>query len=144
MQATRVVPYPGTPLFKQCQDNNWLLSNNWDDYDMRQPVMKTPFPHEKILELEQDLYSAFMTPQYLTRKILGIRSLHDFMYLFYMGKKLIGHLLDFDPNQTKVSYFSPKFWKNAIGKLGGHFFAPKTSVDAEKSAIRLVDSAVNL
>ncbi len=144
MQATIVIPYPATPLWKECKKNGWLLTEDYDDYDMRQPVMKLPFPHKKILELEQDLYSAFMTPQYITRKILSIRSPHDFMYLFYMGKKLIGHLLDFDPNQTKVSYVSPKFWKNAIGKLSSHFFAPKTSVDAEKSAIRLVDSAVNL
>jgi len=144
MQATIVIPYPATPLWKQCKENGWLLTEDYDDYDMRQPVMKTPFPKEKILELEQDLYSAFMTPQYITRKLLGIRSLHDFMYLFYMGRKLIGHLLDFDPNQTKVSFFSPKFWKNAISTLGKHLITPKTSVDAEKSAIRLVDSAVNL
>lgn len=144
MQATIVIPYPATPLWKQCKENGWLLTEDYDKYDMRQPVMKTPFPKEKLLELEQDLYSAFMTPQYITRKILSIRSLHDFMYLFYMGKKLLGHLLDFDPNQTKVSFFSPKFWKNAAKTLGKHFFTPKTSVDAEKSAIRLVDSAVNL
>lgn len=144
MQATIVIPYPATPLWKECKEKGWLLTEDYDDYDMRQPVMKIPFPRKKILELEQDLYSAFMTPQYITRKVLGIRSLHDFMYLFYMGKKLIGHLLDFDPNQTKVSYMSPKFWKNASVKLGSHFFTPKTSVDAEKSAIRLVDSAVNI
>jgi hypothetical protein len=61
-----------------------------------------------------------------------------------MGKKLIGHLLDFDPNQTKVSYVSLTFWKNAVNKLGKHFFTPKTSVDAEKDAIRFVDSAMNI
>ncbi|OGK20123.1 hypothetical protein A3D80_04330 [Candidatus Roizmanbacteria bacterium RIFCSPHIGHO2_02_FULL_40_13b] len=144
MQATIVIPYPATPLWKECKEKGWLLTEDYDKYDMRQPVMKIPFSHKKILELEQDLYSSFMTPQYITRKIVGIRSAHDFMYLFYMGKKLIGHLLDFDPNQTKVNYFSPTFLKNASIKLGSHFFAPKTSVDAEKSAIRLVDSAVNL
>ncbi len=144
MQATIVIPYPGTPLYKECKEKGWLLTDNYDDFDMRQPVMKTPFPHEKLLELEQELYSSFMTPQYITRKVLSIRSLHDFMYLFYMGKKLIGHLLDFDPNQEKVSHFSPKFWKNAFVKLSKHFVTPKTSVDYEKDAIKLADSAVNL
>lgn len=144
MQATIVIPYPGTPLYKECKEKGWLLTDDYDKFDMRQAVMKTPFPVKRIYELEQDLYSAFMTPQYITRKILSIRSPHDFMYLFYMGKKLIGHLLDFDPNQTKVSYTSMKFWKNAAGKLGKHFFTPKTSVDAEKEAIKLADSAVNL
>lgn len=144
MQATIVIPYPGTPLFKECKEKGWLLTEDYDKFDMRQAVMKTPFPIEKIYELEQDLYSAFMTPQYIMRKVLGIRSPHDFMYLFYMGKKLIGHLLDFDPNQEKVNYTSPVFWKNAFAKLGKHFITPKTSVDAEKEAIRLADSAVNL
>lgn len=144
MQATIVIPYPGTPLYRQCKENGWLLTDDYERFDMRQPVMQTPFPKEKLLELEQDLYSAFMTPQYIMRKVFGIRSLHDFLYLFYMAKKLLGHLLDFDPNQTKVNYFSFTFWKNAGSKLLGHFLTPKTSVDAEKSAIRLVDSAVNL
>ncbi|MDD3999192.1 MAG: radical SAM protein, partial [Candidatus Shapirobacteria bacterium] len=42
MQATIVIPYPGTPLFADCKKNNLLLTENWDDYDMRQPVMKSP------------------------------------------------------------------------------------------------------
>ncbi len=144
MQATIVIPYPGTPLYKECKEKGWLLTDNYDDFDMRQPVMKTPFPAEKLLELEQELYSSFMTPQYIMRKIMGIRSFHDFRYLFYMGWKLIGHLLDFDPNQEKASFWSYKFWKNAVTKLSKHFLTPKTSVDYEKDAIKLADSAVNL
>lgn len=144
MQATIVIPYPGTPLYKQCKENGWLLTDNYDDFDMRQPVMRTPIPKEKILELEQDLYSCFMTPQYITRKLLGIRSFHDFKYLFYMGWKVLGHLMDFDPNQTKVNWWSPRFWKDASVSLFKHLLRPKTSVDSEKDAIRLADSAVNL
>ncbi len=144
MQATIVIPYPGTPLYKECKEKGWLLTDDYEAFDMRQPVMKTPFPAQRIYELEQDLYSAFMTPQYIIRKILSIRSVHDFTYLFYMAWKLIGHLLDFDPNQTKVGWTSPAFWKNAFTKLGKHFITPKTSVDAEKAAIKLADSAVNL
>lgn len=144
MQATIVIPYPGTPLYKECKEKGWLLTDDYDKFDMRRAVMKIPFPREKLLELEQELYSSFMTPQYITRKILGIRSLHDAKYLFYMGKKLLGHLLDFDPNQTKVNWSSWEFWKNASAKLGKHFLTPKTSVDYEKDAIRLADSAVNL
>jgi len=144
MQATIIMPYPGTPLYEECKKKSWLLTNDYNKFDMRQAVMKTPFPAKKIYELEQDLYSAFMTPQYITRKILGIRSVHDAKYLFYMGWKLMGHLLDFDPGQTKVGWTSLKFWKHAGGKLGGHFFSSKTSIDAEKEAIKLADSAMNL
>lgn len=142
MQATIVIPYPGTPLYKECKEKGWLLTDNYDKFDMRRSVMKTPIPREKLLGLEQELYSCFMTPQYITRKILGIRSLHDAKYLFYMGKKLLGHLMDFDPHQTKVNWASLTFWRHASSKLMKHFVTPKTSVDFEKDAIRLADSPV--
>ncbi|QQG44857.1 MAG: radical SAM protein [Candidatus Roizmanbacteria bacterium] len=137
MQATIVIPYPGTPLYKEAKEKGWLLTENYEDFDMRKPVMKIPFPEEKLLELEQELYSAFMTPQYVARKIMEIRSVHDFMYLFYMAKKLIGHLLDFDPDQKKAKLSSLIFWKNAGAKLFKHFFSPKTSVDSEKDCIKI-------
>jgi len=117
MQATIVIPYPGSKLWKQCKENDWLLTEDYDRYDMREPVMKIPFPIKKIYELEQELYSSFMTPRYIFRKIISVRSLHDFFYLFYMSKKLLSHLLDFDPNQTKVSFFSLSYWKNVLKSL---------------------------
>lgn len=144
MQATIVIPYPGTPLFRECKEKGLLLTEDYEHYDMREPVMKTPFPKEKIYELEQELYSSFMTPHYIIRRLLAIRSFHDFTYLFYMARKLLAHLLDFDPNQTKVSLISLSFWKNAVKSLGGHFFKGKTKIDSEKDKISLNDSAVNL
>lgn len=144
MQATIVIPYPGTPLFKECKEKGWLLTEDYERFDMREPVMKTPFPKEKIYELEQELYSAFMTPQYIIRRLLAIRSFHDFKYLFYMAGKLLAHLLDFDPNQTKTSFVSFAFWKNAIKSLGRHFLKTKSNVDSEKDKVNLNDSAVNL
>ena len=137
IQATIVIPYPGTPLYRQCKENDWLLFDDYNRFDMREPVMKIPFSHAKLMELEQDLYSAFMTPGYIWNKIIRIRSVHDAKYLFYMGYKFLGHMLDFDPNQTKVHFSSLEFWKNSSTKLIKHFVTSKTSVDAEKAAIRV-------
>ena len=103
MQATIVIPYPGTPLLRS-REKGWLLTEDYEHYDMREPLMKTPFPKEKIYALEQELYSSFMTPQYIIRRVLSIRSFHDFKYFFYMAWKLLAHLLDFDPSQTKSEY----------------------------------------
>lgn len=135
IQATIVIPYPGTPLYKECKENGWLLFDDYDRFDMREPVMQIPFEHKKLLELEQELYSTFMTPGYIGHKLMRIRTLHDVKYLFYMAYKFLGHMLDFDPNQTKVNFTSLEFWKNAGSKLITHFFTPKTKVDREKSAI---------
>ena len=51
MQATILIPYPGTPLFDYCQKNNLLLTDNWDDFYMRQPVMKSPFTADEIKKI---------------------------------------------------------------------------------------------
>ena len=102
MQATIIMPYPGTPLYREAKEKGWLLTQDYNRFDMREPVMKIPFSREKLLELEQELYLTFMTPQYILRKLSSIRSLKDFTYLFYMAKKLLGHLLDFNPAQTKA------------------------------------------
>lgn len=122
MQATITIPYPGTPLYRECKEKGWLLTEDYERFDMREPVMKTPFPAEKIYELEQELYSSFMTPKYIFRKIISVRSMHDFLYLFYMAKKLLGHLLDFDPNQTKASFLSFSFWKDTVKSFSKHLF----------------------
>jgi radical SAM superfamily enzyme YgiQ (UPF0313 family) len=135
IQATIVIPYPGTPLYRECKENDWLLFDDYERFDMREPVMKIPFQHEKLLELEQDLYSTFMTPGYIGHKLMRIRTFHDVKYLFYMAYKFLCHMLDFDPNQTKVNFFSFAFLKNTTGKLFGHLFTSKTSVDVEKSKI---------
>ena len=135
IQTTIIMPYPGTPLYKECQEKDWLLTTDYNEFHMRRAIMKIPFPEEKILELEQDLYAAFTTPQYVLRQFTRIRTFHDFKYLFYMGYKFLGHMLDFDPNQTKVSFFSFAFIKNTLKYMSKHFFTPKTNVDQEKDLI---------
>lgn len=96
LQATIVIPYPGTALFAQCQKNNWLKTTDWDEYDMRKPIMKTDIPDKKILALTQMIYTSFLTPKYLFRKILSLRSRDDInYYLIRGGKYILGHLKDF-------------------------------------------------
>jgi len=99
LQGTIVVPYPGTPLFRECQEKGWLLTEDWDRYDMRESVMKNPITSEEARAYTQGLYKAFMSPQYITRKLLSIRSMDDVKFFTEAGKKLIGHLLDFKKKQ---------------------------------------------
>jgi len=103
LQATIVIPYPGTALFKQCENNGWLKTKDWDSYDMREPIMKSPIPDEKIMKLTQMIYTSFLTPRYIMRKIFSIRSWDDINYYFIRGSKyILGHLSDFTkPNLQK-------------------------------------------
>ena len=98
MQATIVIPYPGTPLFADCQKNNLLLTDNWDDYDMRHPVMKSPIPPENQLKLVRELFYGVLTPQFLWHKIISIRNFSDIKFLAFYAVKYLQKLRDFSSN----------------------------------------------
>lgn len=103
MQATRVIPYPGTPLFTQCQKNKWLLTENWDDYDMRSPIMKSPLDAITQDKLILGLFSGILTPKFLIRKVLSIRSLADIQFLSTYAVKYLKKLKDFPINYDSTA-----------------------------------------
>ena len=96
LQATIVIPYPGTALFEECKKNNWLKTKDWSRYDMREPVMITKMHDEEILKLTKEIYKSFMTIKFLLRKLVSIRSIDDFKFLIRAAKALFGHLEDFN------------------------------------------------
>ncbi len=127
MQATIVIPYPGTPLYKECVEKGWLTMDpkDYEAFDMRRPVMKIPFSEKRLFEMTQELYSSFFTPQYFARKLMSIRKWDDVKFYGMAAKRLLSHLLDFDKNQTKVSKLSPKFWVDAGRSMFSHIVPGK-------------------
>ncbi len=101
LQATIVIPYPGTPLLRYCQENDLLSTQEWDNYDMRQVVMKTTLTDKDIKEASQRLYEAFFTPRYALRKLFSIRNFNDLRYIFRGIRAILGHLRDFKPVTRK-------------------------------------------
>jgi radical SAM superfamily enzyme YgiQ (UPF0313 family) len=95
LQATIVIPYPGTVLFAECSQKGWLTTDDWDDYDMRQPVMKAAVGPDEIRKLTQDLYKVFFSPRYILRRVTRIRSLDDLSFGVRGIKAVLGHLKDF-------------------------------------------------
>lgn len=100
-QVTIVIPYPGTALFKQCKENNWLLTEDWDAYDMRMPVMKTPLDPEELMNTIQKFYDVAFSPEFMLRRLYSIRSWNDLKYLWFGFKKVLGHKEDFAVDQLK-------------------------------------------
>jgi anaerobic magnesium-protoporphyrin IX monomethyl ester cyclase len=98
MQATLIIPYPGTPLFSYCQKNKLLLTTNWDDYDMRQPIMKSPLSAQELTELIQGLFKGILTPKFIYLKLISIRNLSDISHLFNYTVKYLKKLRDFPKN----------------------------------------------
>ena len=95
LQATVVIPYPGTPLFKECRENGWLKTEDWDRYDMREPVMKTSMTDDEIRRLTRGIYKSFLTPRFVLKKVLSIRSWQDVRFYWRAGLRVLGHLMDF-------------------------------------------------
>ena len=95
LQATIVIPYPGTMLWHQCKENGWLLTEDYDRYDMREAVMKSELSNEQVKELTQDLYRVFLTPKYITRKVVSIRTKDDLAFAKRGARYIYGHLKDF-------------------------------------------------
>ena len=95
LQATIVIPYPGTGLFAECKEKGLLKTEDWDRYDMREPVMKSPLSDLEIKELTQRLYKSFANHKYVLKKLASVRTLDDVRYMLRAAKSVVGHLKDF-------------------------------------------------
>jgi len=97
VQATVVIPYPGTPLFAECKENGWLKTTDWDKYDMKEPVMKTLMEDEWVMKLVQGIYSVAFSPEFIFRRVTSVTSMSDIKYFTRGIKKVMGHIFDFNP-----------------------------------------------
>jgi anaerobic magnesium-protoporphyrin IX monomethyl ester cyclase len=95
MQATLVIPYPGTPLFTEAKKKGWLKTQKWADYDMRKAVLKTRVCEKKLKTYLQSLYASFATPRFVFRTLKSIRGLDDIKYIAFQGLKFFSKSLDF-------------------------------------------------
>lgn len=102
LQGTIVIPYPGTPLFAECKEQGWLRTEDWDRYDMREPIMKNDIPDAEILSLIRGLYTSFLTPKFILRQIAAIRKPSDVAFLWRAGMRVLGHLLDFHGHTSRL------------------------------------------
>ncbi len=98
LQSTVTIPYPGTPLYREAAENEWLrfAADDYEQFDMSQPVLKTPdMSPEEVVEMCHSIYRAFLSPRYVLRYLLGIRSFADIKFIAKGARAVIGHLLDF-------------------------------------------------
>lgn len=98
LQATVLIPYPGTPLWKKAKENNWFLFDpfEYERYDMKEPVLKTKDSNAKeIANICGEIYTIFLTPSYILQRIKNIKDLEDFKFNLKGIKAVIGHLKDF-------------------------------------------------
>ena len=94
LQCTLTIPYPGTPLFRELQANDGLTTLDWDEYDQRRAVTKTPrASEEEIKRAIRRVYRGFLQPRALLH--LFRRNLLDVGFYYRGFRYLLGHLGDF-------------------------------------------------
>jgi radical SAM superfamily enzyme YgiQ (UPF0313 family) len=96
IQATIVMPYPGTPLFEEARREGWLkYGMDWKQYDMMRPVMHTSIPDDELMAMARELYGSFLSPRFILRKVLSVRAWEDVRYNAHAAKIALGHMWDF-------------------------------------------------
>jgi len=96
LQVTMLIPYPGTPLFRELDAADLLATREWADYDMRTLVMKAGVPEEVIKGAVRQVYRAFLHPETLVRRLASTRDPVEDLKFYWRGfLSVAGHLRDF-------------------------------------------------
>ena len=96
LQVTLVIPYPGTPLFREAQEQGVLTTVDWDEFDMRKAVLATRVSEAEIKAAIRCIYRAFFHPRALWNRLIHTRHPSDDLRFYWRGcLSLIGHLRDF-------------------------------------------------
>ncbi|MEK6645634.1 MAG: B12-binding domain-containing radical SAM protein, partial [Candidatus Firestonebacteria bacterium] len=98
LQSTVVIPYPGTPLHEEALKNKWFTIDplEYERYDMTESVLRAPdMCPDEVMKLCQNIYKVFLSPRYIARHLLSIRSMEDISYVLRGAKAITGHIKDF-------------------------------------------------
>ena len=96
LQCTLTIPYPGTPLFRELKEKDMLTTLDWDEYDMRRAITRTPLVSEdETKRAIREVYKGFLQPRALIHRLTTTRNLLDFSFYYRGLRSLLGHLLDF-------------------------------------------------
>jgi len=97
LQSTIVMPYPGTKLYEEGIANGWFRIDptDYSRFDMTEPVLMTPMEPKTIIDLCDDVYKIFLSPRYMLKHMVKIRSWEDLKYTIKGMIKVFGHVKDF-------------------------------------------------
>ena len=74
-------PFPGTEMFDWADKNSYLLTKNWDDYDLAHPVMELPtVSAARVQTFYRRFYRRFfLRPRYILQRLARLRRPVDFV-----------------------------------------------------------------
>jgi radical SAM superfamily enzyme YgiQ (UPF0313 family) len=94
LQASVVVPYPGTPLYREAMKNNWFSINpkDYEKFDMSQSVLKAQVDAYMWCD---KLWSIHKDPKFMFNSLITMRSTHDLKLAHKGFRSVMAHTNDF-------------------------------------------------
>jgi len=73
------IPFPGTEFYKMAKEKNWLVTNNWDYFEINRAIVSTKLlNHKELNKLRRLAYIKFyFNFKYIFSRIKRIRSIKD-------------------------------------------------------------------
>jgi anaerobic magnesium-protoporphyrin IX monomethyl ester cyclase len=97
MQASVVIAYPGSPLWKEATRKGWLLigEKDYEKYDMSHPILKTQI---NASEWATKTWNLMKSPKFVIGQVTSVRSFREVNLLWRGLHSLLGHVKDYgDP-----------------------------------------------
>ncbi|MGA2796164.1 MAG: radical SAM protein [Thermoguttaceae bacterium] len=76
VQFNITTPFPGTEMFRWAMENDLLLTRNWEDYNLSQPVMNLPTVAPEVVQRYYDSAHRrfFLRPKFILKRLWRLRS----------------------------------------------------------------------
>lgn len=93
LQASMIIPYPGTPLYYQALKNKWFLINpkDYEAFDMGNPVLKSKVNPKAFC---QKFWRLHLHPTFVLRSFWTVRKTDDLNLLLRGFFSFLGHQRD--------------------------------------------------
>ncbi|MDZ4199292.1 MAG: radical SAM protein [Kiritimatiellia bacterium] len=94
LQASVVIPYPGTPLYQKAVREGWFIVDptDYDRFDQSEPVLRTEIDTTAWC---RRMWAIMKHPLFLLRSALTLRSRNDLRLAWNGLRSLRGHLHDY-------------------------------------------------
>jgi anaerobic magnesium-protoporphyrin IX monomethyl ester cyclase len=85
-------PFPGTELYTIAQQNKWLISDNWEDFEeVSSAIIKTPMlnPSDLMKAQKKAMQKFYFSPKKIIKQFFRIKSLCSLKACIKLGLKLL-------------------------------------------------------
>tara|TARA_B100000953_G_scaffold228613_1_gene190235 strand:- start:107 stop:523 length:417 start_codon:yes stop_codon:yes gene_type:complete len=103
LQVTICTPIDFTPYHQECIDQEVLLTDDYDDFDMSKIIVRTPIPHNNYYDAIREMYGIAFHPKFIFKQIKFLTHFkkRDWQFLFIYGLRAIRRVRQHIFNLTK-------------------------------------------